>query len=265
MKLLPIPAFSDNYIWLLHDGADAVVVDPGDAAPVLQTLDALRLRLSAIVLTHHHRDHSAGVAALHAHTAVPIWEPAAELARLPELAALGAQAASAASGDVRLLGLSWRVLDVPGHTAGHIAWFCEHAPDIGPLLFCGDVLFDGGCGRVFEGTHAQMHASLQMIAALSANTIVCPAHEYTLSNLDFAQRVEPANAALAAHRQRAAALRAQGLPTLPTTLAVQRAINPFLRTHEDAVVQAARRFNPALDVDNPAAIFAALREWKNQS
>lgn len=263
--MLPIPAFSDNYIWLLHDGARALVVDPGQAQPVLQTLDALGLALAAIVLTHHHGDHSGGVQELHAATGAQIWAPALELpTKLAALANLGARPASAVTAGPSLLGLNWQILDVPGHTAGHIAWFCADVPTMGPVLFCGDTLFDGGCGRVFEGTAAQMHASLQRLAALPEATLVCPAHEYTLANLDFASRVEPGNAALAAHRERARALRADNLPTLPTTMAMQRAVNPFLRTHVPEVASAARGFDARVADNDNVGIFAALREWKNQ-
>ena len=175
MNLLPLPAFTDNYIWMLHDGRQAAVVDPGDAAPVFQALERLGLRLQAILVTHHHPDHVGGVDALRDATGAVVYGPARE--RIPEPLVRLAQ------GDtVDVLGLRFTVIDVPGHTAGHIAYY---APDLdgAPLLFCGDTLFSGGCGRLFEGTPAQMLQSLDQLAALPGDTRVCCTHEYTLSNL----------------------------------------------------------------------------------
>ena len=192
LTLTPVPAFDDNYLWLLDNGREALVVDPGDAAPVLAALDARGLTLAGILLTHHHGDHVGGVDALRAHLRGPVYGPAGE--KLPE------PVARLRGGDViELLGLRLAVLDVPGHTAGHIAYFAAVVPGGDPLLFCGDTLFSAGCGRLFEGTPAQMHASLQSLAALPGATRVCCAHEYTLSNLRFAREVDPGNAALAAH------------------------------------------------------------------
>jgi hydroxyacylglutathione hydrolase len=254
MTLIPLPAFEDNYIWMLHDGHQALVVDPGDEAPVLQALQEQALRLAAILVTHHHADHVGGVALLRQATGAPVYGPAGE--------ALPGPVHGVHEGDtLQLLGLRLQVLDVPGHTAGHIAWY---APDAAPqpLLFCGDTLFSAGCGRLFEGTPAQMLASLDKLAALPAATRVCCAHEYTLSNLRFAQAVEPGNAAIAAHRRHCEALRAQQLPTLPSTLALEREINPFLRSRLPAVRQAVQAHNPQAQTD--VEVFAALREWKNQ-
>lgn len=162
-------------------------------------------------------------------------------------------------GNLALLGLRFEVIDVPGHTAGHIAWYCQDAAGL-PLLFCGDTLFSGGCGRLFEGTPAQMLASLDKLAALPGNTRVCCAHEYTLSNLRFARAVEPGNLALQRYTQQCETLRAQQQPTLPSTLAVERDINPFLRSREPAIVQAVL---PRAQARDEAGIFAALRLWKN--
>ncbi len=278
MTLLPLPAFDDNYIWMLHDGRQALVVDPGDDAPVLQALQAHGLQLTAILVTHHHIDHIGGVEELRAATGAAVYGPAGEempepLQRMDE-------------GDtLDLLGLRFEVLNVPGHTAGHIAWYCaprrtaslppEGArpawdgpasagsnPDGQPLLFCGDTLFSGGCGRLFEGTPAQMLASLDRLAALPGNTRVCCAHEYTLSNLRFARAVEPDNAALQQYSRQCEALRARQQPTLPSTIALERDINPFLRSRQPAVRQAVQAHAPAAGDDT--AVFAALREWKNQ-
>ncbi|MFZ5568234.1 MAG: hydroxyacylglutathione hydrolase [Pseudomonadota bacterium] len=252
MTLLPLPAFDDNYIWMLHDGHQALVVDPGDAQPVLQALQARHLQLQAILVTHHHADHVGGVAELRAATGATVHGPAGE--DMPE------PLQRYSEGDVLdLLGLRFEVLDVPGHTAGHIAWYCPDA-DGTPVLFCGDTLFSGGCGRLFEGTPAQMLASLDKLAALPGNTRVCCAHEYTLSNLRFARAVEPGNTALQQYMQHCESLRARQQPTLPSTLAVERDINPFLRTREPAVLQAVQTRTQARD---EAGIFAALRLWKN--
>lgn len=255
MNLLPIPAFSDNYIWLLHDGRQAVVVDPGDAEPVLQVLRQRGLELQGILVTHHHADHTGGVAALRQACRAPVWGPAHE--QLPE------PVQRVQGGDeVRLLGGPWQVIDVPGHTSGHIAYYSTHAL-AQPVLFCGDTLFSGGCGRLFEGTPAQMQDSLAALAALPDDTQVCCAHEYTLSNLRFAQAVEPNNAQLAQYLEHCQALRQAGRPTLPSTMQTEREINPFLRTRQAQVIAAAARFDPQVQTQSPASVLAALRQWKN--
>lgn len=254
MNLVALPAFQDNYIWLLHDGRHAVVVDPGDAKVVMQALATQGLQLQSILVTHHHPDHIGGVAALREATGCTVHGPARE--RIPE------PLVPHAHGDrVTVLGLPFEVIDVPGHTAGHIAYFCADM-DGQPVLFCGDTLFSGGCGRLFEGTPAQMLASLDRLSALPDATRVCCAHEYTLSNLRFALAVEPDNADLRRYHDECVALRERGQPTLPSQMALERCINPFLRTREPAVADAARLREPAaLD---EAAVFGAIREWKNQ-
>ncbi|MBP6646657.1 MAG: hydroxyacylglutathione hydrolase [Burkholderiaceae bacterium] len=262
MKLIPLPAFNDNYIWLLHDNVRALVVDPGEAQPVFVALQQLGLQLASILVTHHHGDHVGGVAELAKATGAQVCGPASE--KMPEPLTRLVQ------GDaVQALGRIWHVMDVPGHTAGHIAYF---SPDAGlgampsPVLFCGDTLFSGGCGRLFEGTPAQMLASLDKLAALPGNTQVCCAHEYTLSNLRFACAVEPDNADLKAYAGHCEGLRARGLPTLPADLALELKINPFLRSRCDSVVQAAQAFQPSLCTaeHSDSEVFAAIREWKNQ-
>ena len=254
--MLPLLAFTDNYIWMLHDGRQAIVVDPGEAAPVEQALHRWGLTLQAILVTHHHVDHVGGVDALRAATGAQVYGPARE--RMPEPLVRLAQ------GDtVDALGLQFQVIDVPGHTAGHIAYYCPDM-DGAPLLFCGDTLFSGGCGRLFEGTPAQMLESLDRLAALPGNTRVCCTHEYTLSNLKFARAVEPGNAALLHYSSQCEALRAQNQPTLPSQMALERDINPFLRVRQSPVAQAAQGYDAQVSLDDAVAVLAALRQWKNE-
>ncbi len=255
MKLLAVPAFSDNYLWLLHDTRQAIVVDPGQAAPILECLQVHRLALQTILVTHHHPDHVGGVAQLREATGACVVGPANE--RIPEPFEPLRQ-----DDTVDTLGLHFSVIDVPGHTAGHIAYYAK-CPDAAPLLFCGDTLFSGGCGRLFEGTPAQMLDSLDRLATLPGDTRVCCAHEYTLSNLRFARAVEPQNTALHAYSAACEKLRAQGVPTLPSTIAQERAINPFLRSRERSVVASVIAHAPDTNPRDETAVFAALREWKN--
>lgn len=252
--MIPLPAFTDNYIWLLHDGRRALVVDPGDAQPVLDALQQQGLELEAILVTHHHPDHVGGVDAVREATGAKVYGPARE--RIPE------PLARLQGGDaVSVLGLRFEVIDVPGHTAGHIAYYCAQM-DGAPLLFCGDTLFSGGCGRLFEGTPAQMLASLDALAALPGDTRVCCTHEYTLSNLRFARAVEPANAELIHYQAQCEARRARNEPTLPSSLALELQINPFLRTRQRTVIQAAQAFDAG--ARDETGVFAAIRQWKNQ-
>jgi hydroxyacylglutathione hydrolase len=254
MKLIPLPAFEDNYIWLLHDGQHALVVDPGDAAPVLQALASHKLVLKSILVTHHHGDHTGGVDLLHESTGAQVYGPASEDVPQP-LQGLK-------SGDsVQAMGLTFTVMDVPGHTAGHIAFYCADM-DGTPLLFCGDTLFSAGCGRLFEGTAAQMQNSLAQLSALPHATHVCCAHEYTLSNLKFAREIEPDNRQIAAYESACKTLRAGGKPTLPSSIGLEKQINPFLRSHLPVVAASAQRFD-ASSVEREG-VFATLRQWKNQ-
>ncbi|MDP2417864.1 MAG: hydroxyacylglutathione hydrolase [Hydrogenophaga sp.] len=254
MQLLPIPAFTDNYIWVLHGTQRALVVDPGEAGGVMDWLKQHGLQLDTILITHHHADHTGGAASLRETTGArvvgPTGEPMPEpLQRVDE-------------GDtVMVLGLPFQVIKVPGHTAGHIAYYC---PDVDgkPLLFCGDTLFSGGCGRLFEGTPAQMLNSLDRLSALPDATQVCCTHEYTLANLKFAQAVEPHNTELAAYMAQCQALRTQNFPTLPSSILVEKQINPFLRSRQAAVRQAATVHNPLASNDD-VSVFATLRAWKN--
>ena len=255
MNLLPIPAFADNYIWMLHDGKQALVVDPGQAEPVLQVLAQLGLKLQGILVTHHHADHVGGLDALRAATGAPVWGPAYETLPEPVTRVQGGDA-------VEVLGGPWQVIDVPGHTSGHIAFFSTQAMPA-PVLFCGDTLFSGGCGRLFEGTPAQMQASLDALAALPGDTLVCCAHEYTLSNLRFAQAVEPHNADLTLYLEQCQIQRDQGQPTLPSTIQTELNVNPFMRSRAADVIAAAVQHDSQTRPEEPASVLASLRQWKN--
>lgn len=253
LNVLTVPAFNDNYLWLIHDGVHAAVVDPGDADAILAALDANKLSLSAILLTHHHADHVGGVPGLLQRFPVPVFGPRHE--------AIAGITNPLAEGDrVHLpeLGLDLSVLDVPGHTSGHIAYVASEQG----WLFCGDTLFAGGCGRLFEGTPAQMSASLAKLAALPDATQVFCAHEYTMSNLRFAQAVEPHNPALLERIAVEQAKRDQDRPTVPSTIGLEKSTNPFLRYREAEIVASLRGAERLHDGD-PVAAFAALREWKN--
>ncbi len=249
---------------MFHDGVSAWVVDPGDAHVVTQALAQFSLQLQGILLTHHHADHTGGVDELRQLTGCQVIGPAYE--KMPE-------PLERVSGGERVeaMGHIFEVMDVPGHTAGHIAFYCKAFAGK-PLLFCGDTLFSGGCGRLFEGTPAQMLASLDSLAALPGNSRVCCTHEYTLSNLRFARAVEPDNQALAQYEEQCIALRANHLFTLPSSMELELQINPFLRSRLPSIQQAVAQHNsskgqtatyPSSHMDD-VACFAALREWKNE-
>ena len=249
----PVPAFRDNYIWLITNPADrtAAVIDPGDPAPVSRALDEGGWRLAAILVTHHHPDHTGGVAELARRHGVPVYGPAAE--------AIPSRTVAVREGDRVTLeapGITFEVLEVPGHTAGHVAYHGRG------MLFIGDTLFMSGCGRLFEGTPAQMHRSLSRIAKLPPDTKVYCAHEYTLANLRFARAVEPDNRDIAERADACAGLRANGQPTVPATLAVELKTNPFLRSGAPAVVAAAER-QAGRKLDSEVEVFAAIRKWKD--
>lgn len=243
-----IPAFKDNYIWLLTRGRRAAVVDPGDAAPVEARLAAAGLGLEAILITHHHADHQGGIEALAARWRPAVYAPANE-------SITGRTHPLAGGETISVLDQAVEVRAVPGHTRGHLAFLA------GKALFCGDTLFGAGCGRLFEGTPEQMAASLAQLATLPDDTLVYCAHEYTALNLGFARAVEPGNVAIRARTERVAALRAAGRASVPSTLGDEKATNPFLRCAEPAVIAAARAHG-AVDM-SPVAVFAAIRAWRN--
>jgi hydroxyacylglutathione hydrolase len=253
IQISALPAFTDNYIWLLQDHRTqrCAVVDPGDAAPVQAWLEAHPAwTLSDILITHHHHDHVGGVEHLKSLTGAKVYGPASE--NIP-----GRDVALKDDDKVSVLGWDFDVYAVPGHTLGHIAYY-HHG-----LLFCGDTLFAAGCGRLFEGTPQQMHESLSRLAALPEDTLVYCTHEYTLSNLKFAVAVEPGNADTAARLEKVALQRQNGVMTLPSTLALEKLTNPFLRTAETLVKQKADERTGAHRPGAKMMVFAALRAWKD--
>jgi hydroxyacylglutathione hydrolase len=256
LAVLTVPAFKDNYLWLIHDGVHAAAVDPGDGQPILDALRANGLTLAAILLTHHHADHIGGVPQLLAEYSVPVYGP-----RNDGIAAVTHPLGEGDRVQVPGLALELSVLDVPGHTLGHIAYVNE-TPGA-HWVFCGDTLFGAGCGRLFEGTPEQMAASLAKLAALPDDTLVYCAHEYTLSNLRFAERVEPGNRALQLRLEADSKARGTNLPTVPSTIGAEKATNPFLRAAEPGIVDSLVAAGRLQRGATPVAAFAALREWKN--
>ena len=252
LEIVPLPAFQDNYIWTLRSGKSAAVVDPGEAGPVKDYLAREGLSLVAILATHHHPDHVGGIAELVSVHKVPVYGPKGE-----PIPALTHPVGQGDAFGIPEIGADFSVLDIPGHTRAHVAYY-----GVGSL-FCGDTLFACGCGRVFEGTAEQMLSSLSKLAALPDATKVYCGHEYTLANIRFARAVDPGNTVLAAREERAQKLRDAGKPTLPSTLGEERATNPFLRCAEPAVVESANKYLGARVAD-PVRVFAAIREWKNK-
>lgn len=251
IEITPLPAFSDNYLWLIHAGKHALIVDPGDAEVVEQALQAMQLELTGILLTHHHADHTDGAAALQKHWQCPVYAPDNNHPAYTRLETIRVKA-----GDriqlPQFATLTCEVLELPGHTLDHIAYYVNQHH-----LFSGDVLFGAGCGRLFEGSPAQMFASLQKIASLAPDTLIYAAHEYTAHNIAFAQTMDPDNLALQQRAAQTRLLRSQNLPTLPSPLSLELATNPFLRCEQLSRQTAFKDWRP-LD------IFTELRARRNQ-
>lgn len=257
MNLLALPAFTDNYIWMLHDGHQALVVDPGDASPVLEALQRLGLELTAILVTHRHLDHVGGVLKLRSVLKGQVYGPANSVidgidVRLRE-------------GDhVQFQGANFEVWDTPGHTADHISYLAhvdQSQPAQPSILFCGDTLFSAGCGRLYDGTIEQLFTAINRIKQLPGDTLVCCTHEYTLDNLRFARVVEPDNAEMARYEQRCQQLRHDGQATLPTTVRTEQALNPYMRCDQPQVIASAQQHG-ATDA-TALSVFTAVRQWKN--
>lgn len=250
MNLISVSAFQDNYIWLLDDQQQhCVIVDPGDAQPVIEKFQQMQSVPTAILLTHHHADHVGGVAQLIAHFGpLPVYGP-------QETADKGTTIVVHGGDTVQLGEYSYQVIDVPGHTSGHIAYY------LAPYLFCGDTLFSAGCGRLFEGTAEQMYHSLQRLSSLPDDTLVCCAHEYTLSNLTFSLAILPDDVALIAYRQQVEQWRAQQLSSVPTILAQERKINLFLRCNDNALQKNLGFSDP---MTAPVTVFTELRQRKDR-
>lgn len=255
LQITPIPAFNDNYIWMLQQPgtADTAVVDPGDAAPVIRRLRRDGLTLEAILITHKHGDHVGGVKDLKR-----IWPEAVVYGPAGEpIPAIERALAEGDRIELKGVGVEFLVLDVPGHTEGHIAYLHQDS------LFCGDTLFAAGCGRVFSGTYEQLHHSLQRIAALPPETRLYCAHEYTLDNLGFAAWVEPDNPVLEQRRRDTEEMRAKDIPSVPSRLDLELQTNPFLRSSEPAVIAAAERY-AGNRLNSPGEVFTAIRTWKDR-
>jgi len=255
LKITPLPAFDDNYIWSIEtqESDHFVVVDPGDAQVVIDHALQIQKKLSAILVTHHHGDHTGGIASLTAHFgSIPVYGPQSSPYQ-------GISHPLQEHSRINVLGVAFKVIEIPGHTLDHIAYF-NHQHE---LLFCGDTLFLAGCGRVFEGTPEQMHDSLNKIMALPPTTAVYPTHEYSLANLEFAMAVDDSNVALKWVQKNCKELREKNQVTLPTNLAQEAAINPFVRVDHKAVIKSAQKYKDQV-LNQPSQVFAALRQWKNQ-
>ena len=262
LQVWPIPAFDDNYIWCIHDGKSALVVDPGDSAPVEDYLLQQNLALKAILVTHHHADHTGGILNLLRSfgTDIPVYGPANTDIPGRTIIAKEDDTIEIAAPSIR-----FTVFEVPGHTLTHIAYFAKLQADmLEPILLCGDTLFASGCGRLFEGTPTQMTASLAKFAALPKNTLVYCTHEYTMSNIRFALAVEPNNANLISWSEKAQALRAQNLPTLPTTIGQELQVNPFMRCDQTDVIAMAKEVSGQDNLPTPAHVLAVVRAWKDR-
>ncbi|PCI53004.1 MAG: hydroxyacylglutathione hydrolase [Gammaproteobacteria bacterium] len=261
IKVTPIKAFSDNYIWAIINKNVATLVDPGDATVCIEFLEKNKLTLNAILITHHHSDHTGGIAELVDYCQQKQWS----------LTVYGPANENIPHCDIKLkendtvvleqLHIDFKIIDLPGHTAGHIAYFANK--QITPILFCGDTLFSGGCGRLFEGSPEQMLNSLTKLANLPENTLVYCTHEYTQANLSFALTIEPSNQALVNYYNNVNELRSKGHATIPSTIQLEKQINPFLRCHEQSIQTNAQQF--ATNTNTTAQdTFTTIRRWKDQ-
>lgn len=256
-RAIPVNAFNDNYIWLIRltediNASSVAIVDPGDATPVLEAVDDMSLIPEAILITHHHYDHIGGVEKILQHYAIPVYGPATET--IPSLDFTLKNNDKISLHDNKL---EFEIIDVPGHTSGHIAYYTPG------MLFCGDTLFAGGCGRLFEGTPAQMYHSLETLSSLPDDTRVYCAHEYTLANLNFAMLVEPDNIELQDRLVTTRQLRAEDQATVPSRLGLEKQTNPFLRCHQPAVRAAAERYADKV-LNNEIEVFTVIRAWKDR-
>lgn len=254
LQVTPIPALKDNYIWLIHgrdDPSRVAVVDPGESGPLLEYVSRNSLRVEAILITHRHPDHTGGIPALRETLGMPVYGPSKEAGDVVTHPLMDGDTL-----ELESLGLAFDVLDIPGHTLGHIAFHGNGA------VFAGDTLFSAGCGRLFEGSPEQMHGSLQRLAALPGETRIYCGHEYTLANLAFAAAVEPENSALRIRQEEAGKLRERNMPTLPSRMDLELGINPFLRTSESSVRRAAEQWSGTM-LNDKVSVFAALRRWKD--
>jgi len=262
LQVWPIPAFDDNYIWCIHDEQFALVVDPGQAKPVLEYLEQKNLSLKGILITHHHGDHTGGVLELmRTHGgAIPVYGPMGK-----DIPGCSTVVHEGDKLEITQPRISLKVSEVPGHTLSHVAYFANmQANVVEPMLFCGDTLFACGCGRLFEGSPKQMSESLAKFATLPKNTLVYCTHEYTLSNIRFALAVEPNNFNLISWAQEAQSLRKLHLPTLPTTIGQELQVNPFMRCDQPEVIEAARQASGKSGVLAPAEVLEVIRSWKDR-
>jgi hydroxyacylglutathione hydrolase len=253
IDVIPVPAFKDNYIWLIHDTSSgcAAIVDPGDSTPVVSSLNKLGIKPIAILITHHHHDHIGGVQGLVSQFDIPVYGPAGE-----DIPGINHTLKEGDKVKLNHIDTEFEIIDVPGHTAGHIAYHCRGK------LFIGDTLFMAGCGRLFEGTAEQMYKSLSKIMQLSDDTEIYCAHEYTLANLHFAETVEPENQDIKRRIEWCKKQRESGIPTVPGTLLAEKNTNPFLRSSEPTVISAAKRHSGP-GISNSIDIFAVIRSWKD--
>lgn len=254
LNVHPIHAFRDNYIWVIHNQNFAAVIDPGTASPVIEYLQSKKLQLCAILITHHHHDHTGGNAELLRSFNVPVYGPLNE-----SIATVSHPLSEGDYVNLEEISLNLRVLDIPGHTRGHIAYYGSNPFD---LVFCGDTLFACGCGRIFEGTAQQMNESLQKLAQLPDDTLIFCTHEYTLGNIQFAKAVDPENARLIEFEIAAKELRNRNIPTVPTTLALEKKINPFLRCGQREIINSTQNYCEK-PLSTLIEVFTVLREWKN--